>query len=149
LHDGGIPQNLLSRRYLPMTVNFQNVRQRRVGGVARFSGVSMIILGGLSAVFTVMHPLSAEFAVSMAIFALGWAEWRLGGRLRDGRSEVIPLLIWNQLGVATVVTLYSLWRIYVTTDEAVWTVLDRPEISASLDLLEPMIGLNWSGACRV
>lgn len=123
----------------------QKFRYQRVGGVARFSGLTMIILGGLSAAVTLLNPLSAEFAVSLVILVLGWVEWRLGGRLRDGQVEVVPKMVWNQIGVAVVVTLYSGWRIWATTDQAVWAILDRPEIKASLDMLDPMVRAELVG----
>lgn len=123
----------------------QKYRQQRVGGVARFSGMTMMVLGGLSAALTLLNPLSAEAAVSVAIFVLGWVEWRLGGRLRAGQVEVVSKLAWNQIGVAVVVTLYSAWRVWVTTDEAVWAVLERPQIAAFLDVLDPMVRAELVG----
>lgn len=105
----------------------------------------MMILGGLSAALTILNPLSAEAAVSVAIFVLGCVEWRLGGRLRAGQVEVVPGLAWNQIAVATVVTLYSIWRVWVTTDESVWAVLDRPQIRGFFDALDPMVRAELVG----
>ncbi|RKX31219.1 MAG: hypothetical protein DRP71_13780 [Verrucomicrobia bacterium] len=117
----------------------QNVRLRRVGGVAKFSGLTMVVLGAISLVLSIANPLSAEFAVSVAIFALGLIEWRLGRRLASGDGSRAIRLVINQVGVAAVVTAYALWQILSTTDASVLALLERPEISAYFDLLDPLV----------
>ena len=83
--------------------------------------------------------LTAEFAVSLAILVFGVFEWRLGARLKKGQAEVSVRLALNQLAVAGVVTAYSIWKIVLTTDEAVVALLNRPEIAPTLDMLDPMM----------
>ena len=122
-----------------MTTPYQSVRLRRVGTVARISGFTMIVLGAVSLLFSLLHPLSAEFAVSLALLVRGVVEWRLGSGLRAGRRVNPSRLAFNQLGLAVVVTGYSIWKIVVTTDEAVLALLNRPEVGPTLDLLDPMM----------
>ena len=42
-------------------------------------------------------------------------------------------------GVAVVVTAYAVWQILSTTDASVLALLERPEISTTLDLLDPLV----------
>ncbi|MEZ5277598.1 MAG: hypothetical protein R3F07_14555 [Opitutaceae bacterium] len=122
-----------------MTTTYRSDRLRRVGTVARVSGFTMMLLGALSLLFSIMSPLTAEFAVSLAILVLGVFEWRLGALLKKGQAEASLRLALNQLAVAGVVTAYSIWKIVVTTDEAVAGLLSRPEIAPTLDLLDPVM----------
>ena len=122
-----------------MTRSYRQLRLRRVGGVARVSGLTMVVLGALSLVLSALNPLSAEFAVSAAILALGLIEWRLGRRLASGDGSHVIRLVINQAGVAVVVTAYAVWQIVNTTDASVLALLERPEISAAFDLLDPLV----------
>ena len=123
-----------------MTTTYRSNLLRRVGTLARVSGFTMILLGALSLLFSITSPLTAEFGVSLAILVFGLIEWRLGARLNSGRIEATVGLAFNQLSVAVVVTAYSIWKIVVTTNEAVLALLSRPEIAPTLDLLDPMMG---------
>ncbi len=124
----------------PMMSDYhQKVRLRRVGGVARVSGLTMVVLGAISLALSALNPLSAEFAVSVAILALGLIEWRLGRRLASGDDSQVSRLVANQTGVAVVVTAYAVWQILSTTDASVLAILERPEIGAVLDLLDPLV----------
>jgi hypothetical protein len=124
----------------PAMLNYhRDVRLRRVGGVAKVSGLTMVVFGALSLVLTIMNPLSAEFAVSIAIFVLGISEWRLGRRLASGDAECAIRLMFNQIGVAAAVTTYAVWQVVTTTDASVLAIIDRPELSPYLDLLDPLV----------
>ena len=122
-----------------MTESYWQLRLRRVGGVARVSGLTMVVLGAISLALSALNPLSAEFAVSVAILALGLIEWRLGRRLASGDGSQAVRLVVNQVGVAVVVTAYAVWQILSTTDASVLALLERPEISTTLDLLDPLL----------
>lgn len=122
-----------------MTRSYRQLRLRRVGGVAKVSGLTMVVLGALSLVLSALNPLSAEFAVSAAILTLGLIEWRLGRRLASGDGSRVIWLVINQAGVAVAVTAYAVWQIVHTTDASVLALLDRPEISAAFDLLDPSV----------
>jgi hypothetical protein len=122
-----------------MTESYRQLRLRRVGGVAKVSGLTMVVLGAVSLALSALNPLSAEFAVSVAILVLGLVEWRLGRRLAAGDDSQTVRLVVNQAGVALVVTAYAVWQILSTTDASVLALLERPEIGATLDLLDPMV----------
>lgn len=122
-----------------MTKSYRQLRLQRVGGVAKVSGLTMVVLGALSLVLSAFNPLSAEFAVSVAILAFGLIEWRLGRRLASGDDSRVIRMVINQAGVAFVVTAYAVWQIVSTTDASVLALFERPEISAYLDLLDPMV----------
>jgi hypothetical protein len=122
-----------------MTKPYEQLRLRRVGGVAKVSGWTMVVLGALSLALSVTNPLSAEFAVSIGIFTLGLIEWRFGRHLAAGDSRYAIRLVVNQIGVAVVVTLYAVWQIFTTTDASVLAIVERPELSPYLDLLDPLI----------
>ena len=63
----------------------QKYRQQRVGGVARFSGMTMMVLGGLSAALTLLNPLSAEVRRFRVHFRAGLGGV-VAGRALAGRS---------------------------------------------------------------
>ena len=131
--DEGPPRSPVISNY------YRDVRLRRVGGIAKVSGLTMAVLGAISLILSIVNPLSAEFAVSIGIFALGLIEWRFGRRLGSGHGRYAIRLAVNQMGVATVVTLYAVWKIFTTTDAAVLAIVERPELSPYLDLLDPLI----------
>jgi hypothetical protein len=117
----------------------RKVRLRRVGRVAKVSGLTMVVLGAVSLVISVFNPLSAEFAISVAILFLGLVEWRFGRRLVSGTGCQALWLVANQVGVAAVVTTYAVWQILSTTDASILALFGRPEISAYIDFIDPLV----------
>jgi hypothetical protein len=99
----------------------------------------MVVLGAVSLAISALNPLSAESAVSIAILTFGLIELHLGRRLASGDGSRAIRLVVNQAGVAAVLTVYAVWQILSTTDASVLAILERPEIAAYLDLLDPLV----------
>lgn len=112
---------------------------KRALGYAYVSGISLIVLGVISATVSIRNPLSASFGISLAVIVNGVIEYRLAKRLRDGCVRAPARMALNQLVLGFEIVAYSAWQIYVLTPEAVQQILARPMVADVLGMLEPEV----------
>jgi hypothetical protein len=121
------PPPTLPDAALPPQVSEEHLRQlagARVGAkkvrraifVANFDGWSIGAFGGLTLLFGLTDPLSIVMGLGM--IAVAWIELRAAGGLRRLDPLAARTLGMNQLGLATLLILYALWRIYTVSTGA-------------------------------
>jgi hypothetical protein len=122
---------------------------------ARVSAGSVLVLGGISALACAWQPLSAGFAISLAVLVNGTIEWVWADRLRRGQPGAPAVLAWNQVALGLEIALYAAWQVVHLTPEAIQRVLAGPlvrvalgrltrqETAVLLDLLEPMVRVSY------
>lgn len=104
---------------------------------ARFSAITLLLLGAGSAVAGLLHPLSPGFFVSLAVMVNGALEWRGARRLAGGEVGATTLLAWNQIALGLEITAYALWQLTTLRPEMIEGVLARPVVTALLGHLAP------------
>ena len=110
---------------------------RRAAACARVSGVSLVVLGGISLVFAITNPLSAGFLVSVAVLANGLVEWRYARRLAALDPRAPGVLAINQLLLGLAIAVYSAWQVFTLDPAALGALLTRPPIKDLLQLFDP------------
>lgn len=114
--------------------------ERAVGravGVGRVSSWVMLVLGGLSMLVSITRPLSAGFAISVAVIVNGWVERRMVRRLAAHDRAAPARLAFNQLALGLEVLAYAAWQAHALGPEQIDAVLRRPLIAQFLAALEP------------
>lgn len=106
---------------------------------ARFSGGTLVLLGLLSALVSARHPVSAGFAISVAVVANGVIELREAARLRRHDPRAPRRMALNQLALGLEIAAYSAWQVYAVTPEMVQQLLARPMVAGVLELVEPAV----------
>jgi hypothetical protein len=104
---------------------------------ARASAITLLVLGGLSTLVNVLHPLSVHFLISVVALGVGLAEWILAGQLArlDARAPV--RLAWNQVVLGGGILAYGLHQARVMTPEVALAYLDRPLLRPLWEALPP------------
>lgn len=113
-------------------------RLRRTVRMARLSGWSLIIFGGLSALVCLFDPLSAGMAVSLAALICGILERRFCGQLARRHARAPFRLAWNQLALGAAISLYGLWQLLQVNAGAVRKTLRGPDVAPLLSMLDPV-----------
>ncbi|BET67585.1 hypothetical protein ASA1KI_25030 [Opitutales bacterium ASA1] len=113
---------------------------RRASIVALVSGVTLTALAGASALFGMLHPLSAGFLISIAVVANGVYEWRWSKRLAALDARAPLRLAWNQCALGLEIAVYSAWQYGTFDAEAIHRLLARPLVRPVLGMLEPEVG---------
>jgi hypothetical protein len=112
---------------------------RRASIVALVSGVTLTALAGASALFGLLHPLSAGFLISIAVVANGIYEWRWSKRLAALDARAPARLAWNQCALGLEIAVYSIWQYGTFDAEAIRRLLARPLVRPVLEMLEPEV----------
>ncbi|MGH8016942.1 MAG: hypothetical protein ACREIA_01415 [Opitutaceae bacterium] len=110
---------------------------RRAALVARVSGISLIVLGGISFLFAVTNPLSAGFLISVAVVVNGFVEWRASRRLEALDRRAPGWLALNQLLLGLEIAAYSVWQTFHFEQAELEALLRRPSIKPWLQLFDP------------
>ena len=110
---------------------------KRAVAYAYVSGISLIVLGALSAIFTIRNPISASFAISVMVIINGIIEVRAAKQLRQANPRSPNRLALNQIVLGVEIALYSLWQMYALTPEVIQEVLARPMVATMLEIVEP------------
>jgi len=111
----------------------------RAAGLARVSSIIMLVLGGASLLVCVRAPLSAGFAISVAVLINGWIEHRLGRRLAAHDHAAPARLALNQLALGLAVMAYAAWQAHAIGPEQIDAVLRRPFVAQVLAELDPAV----------
>lgn len=122
----------------------------RAAGVARVSAWVMLVLGAASVLASVRTPISAGFAISVAVVINGWFERRWARRLAERMPSAPSRLAINQVALGCEVLAYAVWQAYAVGPEQIDAVLRRPVIARFLVALDPaavhqLVGMLPSG----
>jgi hypothetical protein len=89
---------------------------RRAVSVANFDGWTIGIFGGLSLMFGVIGGISpGDIVVGLVLATIAFVELRTAKNLRRLDLRSARVLGFNQLALAGLIILYSLWRIHDAT----------------------------------
>lgn len=105
--------------------------------MARLSSGVMIVLGSISTLFAIRHPLSPAFFVSVAVLAIGIIEWRAGNALRALDEKAPGRLAVNQTALGIVIAIYALCQVQVLNPEMIDGLLRGRTIAPILDAYPP------------
>jgi hypothetical protein len=83
----------------------------RAVSVARFDGWTMAIFAGLTLLMGITDITNIVLAVALGTVA--YVELTGAAKLRRLDPSAVPMLGFNQFGLAGLLTLYALWRIHV------------------------------------
>jgi hypothetical protein len=114
----------------------------RAAGVARVSSFAMLVLGAVSVLVSVRAPLSAGFAISVAVCLNGWFERRFGRRLAARDPGAPWRLALNQVALGLEVLAYAAWQAHAIGPEQIDAVLRRPFVARFLTALDPSVLAN-------
>lgn len=107
--------------------------------VARGSGLTMIVLGTLSALVGIRDPMSPGFLVSVAVLVIGIIEWRTGGALRALDEKAPDRLALNQAALGIVIAVYAVGQARAWNPANIAGLLDRGSLALVLELYPPAI----------
>ena len=107
--------------------------------LARISGMTMIVLGALSALIGIADPISPGFLVSVAVLVIGIVEWRAGAALRALDEKAPGRLAINQAALGIVIALYAFCQARTWSPATIDEILDRDSFALILDLYPPVI----------
>lgn len=114
--------------------------ERAIGRCAGLAGVSawiMLVLGGLSLLVSLAHPLSAGFAISAAVVVNGWLERRFARELARADLRAPSRLAVNQLALGLEIAAYGAWQAWTFSSDDIDRVLQRPVVARFLAVLDP------------
>jgi len=111
----------------------------RAAGVAKVSSLTMLVLGGLSLLVSLPRPLSAGFAISVAVVINGCIERRFGRRLAAYDPVAPSRLALNQIALGLEVLAYAAWQARAIGPEQLDAVLRRPLVAQVLAALDPEV----------
>ena len=94
----------------------------------------MIVLGGLSAVVSVLDPLSASFLISAAVLVNGLLERHFAVQLEEREPSAVGRLAANQAALGTEIAVYSIWQARAATPEAIERYLSDPRLAGLIDM---------------
>lgn len=109
----------------------------RTGAIVSVSAWVLLVLGGASLAVSLAHPLSASFAISVAVVIHGWIERRLGMRLTARDIRAPRRLAFNQLALGVEIAAYAAWQAHIFGPEQIEHVLQRPLVAQLLGAMEP------------
>lgn len=105
--------------------------------MARLSSLVMIVLGAISMLLSIRHPLSPSFLVSVAVLVIGIIEWRAGQALRALDEKAPGRLAINQMALGVAIAIYAMYKGLSFDPSMVDDLLDRETIAPLLDLYPP------------
>jgi hypothetical protein len=82
------------------------------GRVATFNGWTLGVCAAVSLLLGLFSMIGFIVGICLAIVA--WNEFRGGERLRQFDPDGLKLLVWNQVGLMSLVVSYCLWSMYRT-----------------------------------
>lgn len=109
----------------------------RGAGLARVSGLVLIIAGSLSVLVSLLHPLSVGMLISVLVLGNGVIEWRFARRLRELQPSAAGILALNQLALGFEIGLYALWRGFTFDGTVIEQALQQPMVQTVLDAYPP------------
>jgi hypothetical protein len=112
---------------------------RRAVAWAAVSGGTLVFLGCISLLVSLVGPLSAGTLISIAVIGNGVVEWRWAMRLAAHHPRAPSLLAANQLFLGGEIAVYAAWQAWTMQGDAVLALLDRPLVRAFLRALEPEV----------
>lgn len=111
----------------------------RAVGVAKVSSGVMLALGALSTLVSLRAPLSASFAISVAVVGNGWLERHFGRRLATREARAPVRLALNQATLGLEVMAYAAWQAQAIGPAQIEGVLRRPLVAPLLAALDPAV----------
>jgi hypothetical protein len=83
---------------------------RRVIKIARFDGLSVLILSGLCTLGAIALGAWGSIGTGLLITAAGWSEWHGAKLLQRGRARGIGWLVRSQLYLLSIILLYVIGK---------------------------------------
>lgn len=110
---------------------------KRGVGLARASGMCLIVLGAISILLGLLDPLSVGMVISIAVVANGIIEWRAAGRLRALDGSAVDVLAINQIALGGEIGAYAIWRSQTIDVNMIERALRQPMVVTVLELYPP------------
>mgnify|MGYP005854773169 CR=1 FL=1 len=105
-------------------------------GIATASAWVMLVLGAASLAVSLTAPLSASFAISVAVLFHGWLERRLARHLVACDIRAPRKLALNQVALGIEIAAYAVWQAHVLGPEQIDLVVRRPIVARFLSAMD-------------
>ncbi len=104
----------------------------RVGKLARFDGLTVLVVAGCFATVSLAMRDWAGTAICLAAAGAGAAEWRGGVLLKTHRADSLRWLVASQLSLLGLVWIYAAWR-YTHYNPQLISALVEPLVRTRLE----------------